>query len=135
LKAISPAVNDPTTAINCVDQLSRILIRYVAREPPDAVLFAPPGIGRVALPWIDFGKALSSAFDQIRHYSKSDLAVSLRLMRAVSDIAVTTKDPEVLRELAELGDRIIRGCELHLTDEDLSPLRDRMAQMGAFHFG
>lgn len=27
LKAISPAVNDPTTAINCVDQLSRILIR------------------------------------------------------------------------------------------------------------
>jgi uncharacterized membrane protein len=25
LKAISPAVNDPTTAINCVDQLSRIL--------------------------------------------------------------------------------------------------------------
>jgi len=28
LKAISPAVNDPTTAISCVDQLSRILIRY-----------------------------------------------------------------------------------------------------------
>jgi uncharacterized membrane protein len=27
LKAISPAVNDPTTAISCIDQLSRILIR------------------------------------------------------------------------------------------------------------
>src|SRR5450755_4672108 len=30
LKAISPAVNDPTTAINCVDQLSRILIRFAS---------------------------------------------------------------------------------------------------------
>src|ERR1019366_10539577 len=35
LKAISPAVNDPTTAINCVDQLSRILIRFASREPPE----------------------------------------------------------------------------------------------------
>src|SRR5271165_6376479 len=35
LKAISPAVNDPTTAITCVDQLSRILIRFASREPPE----------------------------------------------------------------------------------------------------
>ena len=34
LKAISPAVNDPSTAISCVDQLSRILIRFASREPP-----------------------------------------------------------------------------------------------------
>lgn len=132
LKAISPAVNDPTTAINCVDQLSRILIRYVAKEPPEAVLYAPPGIGRVAVPWIGFSEILRSAFDQIRHYSKSDLAVSLRLMRAVGDIAMTTKDPEILGELVKLGDRTFRGCEAHLTDEDLTPLRDRMAQIIVF---
>ena len=34
LKAISPAVNDPTTAISCVDQLSCILIRWLGRAPP-----------------------------------------------------------------------------------------------------
>jgi len=133
LKAISPAVNDPTTAINCVDQLSRILIRYVAKEPPETVLYAPPGLGRVALPSLRFGKVLASAFDQIRHYSKADLAVSLRLMRAVGDIGVTTKDPEILCELAALADRITRGCEAHLTEEDLSPLRERMAQVGSCH--
>ena len=37
LKAISPAVNDPSTAIGCVDQLSRILIRFATREPADAL--------------------------------------------------------------------------------------------------
>ena len=36
LKAISPAVNDPSTAISCVDQLSRILIRFASREPPES---------------------------------------------------------------------------------------------------
>src|SRR5271157_1706229 len=46
LKAISPAVNDPTTAITCVDQLSRILIRFVSREPPEELLYDPPGIVR-----------------------------------------------------------------------------------------
>src|SRR5271166_3460868 len=39
LKAISPAVNDPTTAISCVDQLSRILIRFASREPPEDLLY------------------------------------------------------------------------------------------------
>jgi uncharacterized membrane protein len=38
LKAISPAVNDPTTAISCVDQLSRILIRFASREQPESLL-------------------------------------------------------------------------------------------------
>jgi len=43
LKAISPAVNDPTTAIGSVDQLSRILIRFASRETPESTLYDPPG--------------------------------------------------------------------------------------------
>jgi len=45
---------------------------------------------------------------------------------------MTTNDPEILRELANLGDRTVRGCEAHLTDEDLTPMKDRMVQMIAF---
>ena len=37
LRAISPAVNDPSTAISCIDQLSRILIRWAGRSPPDSL--------------------------------------------------------------------------------------------------
>jgi uncharacterized membrane protein len=43
LKAISPAVNDPTTAITCVDQLSRILVCFASREPKEELLYDPPG--------------------------------------------------------------------------------------------
>jgi Predicted membrane protein (DUF2254) len=38
LKAVSPAVNDPSTAINCIDQLNRILIRWANRPPPASLL-------------------------------------------------------------------------------------------------
>ncbi|MGO8788914.1 MAG: DUF2254 domain-containing protein, partial [Terriglobia bacterium] len=63
LKAISPAVNDPTTAISCVDQLSRILIRFVSREVPNSILYDPPGVFRVSIPWIGFEHMLDSAFE------------------------------------------------------------------------
>ena len=93
LKAISPAVNDPTTAIGSVDQLSRILIRFASRETPESTLYDPPGVFRVHVPWIGFERLLDSAFEQIRLYARSDVAVSLRLLRALADIAVTTPDP------------------------------------------
>src|SRR5208337_4061212 len=90
LKAISPAVNDPTTAISCVDQLSRILIRFASREPPEDLLYDPPGIVRASIEWIHFERLLEAAFEQIRMYSKTDVAVSLRLLRALGDIAAST---------------------------------------------
>src|SRR5208337_5092959 len=54
LRAISPAVNDPTTAISCVDQLSCILIRWVGRAPPRRYFYNPPHVLRVVIPRINF---------------------------------------------------------------------------------
>src|SRR5579872_11392 len=92
LKAISPAVNDPSTGVSCVDQLSRILIRFAGREPPPPLYYDPPGIVRVSICWINFEGLLHSALDQIRLYSMSDIAVSLRMLRALTDIASSTPD-------------------------------------------
>ena len=66
LKAISPAVNDPSTAITCVDQLSRILIRFASREVPSSHLCDPPGVVRVSIMWSNFERMVDAAFEQIR---------------------------------------------------------------------
>src|SRR5579864_6550868 len=132
LKAISPAVNDPTTAISCVDQLSRILIRFASREPPESVLFDPPGVPRVAVKWIDFERLLDSAFEQIRMYSKADVAVSLRLLRALGDIAASTPDPEYRRILVEHGIRTVAGCAERLGEEEMREIRARQAAIESF---
>jgi uncharacterized membrane protein len=127
LKAISPAVNDPTTAITCIDQLSRILIRFASREAPADLLYDPPGIARVALGWIHFERMTDAAFEQIRMYSKSDVAVSLRLLRAVGDIATATPDPEVRRILAVRAARVVAGCAEKLGEDELKDLRARQS--------
>jgi uncharacterized membrane protein len=132
LKAISPAVNDPTTAISCVDQLSRILIRFASREPPEELLYDPPGVVRASIGWIHFERLLDAAFDQIRMYSKTDVAVSLRLLRALGDIAASTPDPAFRRILVERGMRIVAGCAEKLGEEELRELRARHAVLESF---
>ncbi|HEY1754125.1 MAG TPA: DUF2254 domain-containing protein [Bryobacteraceae bacterium] len=129
LKAISPAVNDPTTGVTCVDQLSRVLIRFAAREMPASIYYDPPGIARASVQWIGFEGLLRSAFEQIRLYSRSDVAVSLRLLRALGDIAWTTADPAFRRALHEEGKQIVEGCAGNLGEEELRPMRVRLLEL------
>jgi uncharacterized membrane protein len=129
LKAISPAVNDPTTAIGCVDQLSRILIRFASRETPEPRLYDLRGVARVYIQWIDFEHLLDSAFEQIRMYSKGDIAVSLRLLRAFADIAVTSPDAGLRKMLFERGRRVLDGCSDRIGAEELKPLVARLSAL------
>jgi uncharacterized membrane protein len=129
LKAISPAVNDPSTAISCVDQLSRILIRFASRELPESTLYDPPGVVRLRILWTDFDRMVDAAFEQIRLYSQTDMAVSLRLLRALGDISVSTPDPAYRRTLAERGRRIVAGCAQKLGEQELREMRARLAAL------
>ena len=129
LKAISPAVNDPSTGITCVDQLSRILIRFASREPPESLLYDPPGVVRVRIPWLGFERLVDSAFEQIRLYAKLDVAVSLRMLRALGDIATTVSDPAFRQVLVERGCRIVAGCAEGLGENEMAEMRVRLAAL------
>lgn len=129
LKAISPAVNDPTTAISCVDQLSSIIIRWIDRVPPRRFYYDPPHVLRIVIPWIDLDGLLDLAFEQIRHYAVADAAVSLRLMRALGDIASTANDPVFRLHLTERGERLLAGCSGKIQQDDFERLRRRLARL------
>ena len=131
LRAISPAVNDPTTAISCVDQLSCILIRWLGRLPPSGHYYHPPHVLRLVVPWIDFTGLLDLAFEQIRHYAVADAAVSLRLMRALGDIASTTDALPIRHALETRGRQVLEGCTGHLQNGDLARLTQRLARLEA----
>jgi len=129
LRAMSPAVNDPSTAISCVDQLSRIMIAWAGRMPPPAHYYAPPHVLRLFVPWMTFDGLLDTAFEQIRHYAAADVAVSLRLMRAFGDIASTTEHADLRTQLLERGRRVATGCAGHLPKEELVKLGQRLATL------
>jgi len=127
LKAISPAVNDPSTAINCIDQLTRILVRLAAREPARATFFDPPGVARLVLQELPFSRLVDVAFEQIVHYGKGDLAVSIRVMRAFADIASSTTDEETLASILSGAERAAGQCIASLPEADGKVIAERLA--------
>jgi uncharacterized membrane protein len=129
LKAISPAVNDPSTAISCVDQLSRILIRFASREPAQSLTYDPPGIVRVSIPWLGFDRLVEAAFEQIRMYAKSDVAVNLRMLRALNDIASTLPEWQSCQSLVAMGRRIVSGSAEALNESEMVEMRARLVAL------
>jgi uncharacterized membrane protein len=128
---MSPGINDPSTAISCVDQLSRIMILWTNRRPPPSYYYAPPHVLRLFVPWMSFDGLLDTAFEQIRHYAVADIAVSLRLMRAFNDIASVAQHRDLRITLRERARRVVTGCAERLTRDELVKLQQRLAALEA----
>ena len=71
--------------------------------------------------------ALSTAFDQIRHYAAADLAVNLRLLRAMADIAVTTPRDDVRAALGDRARLLVERASENMLASDAAKLRERLA--------
>lgn len=112
LRAISPAVNDPFTAIRCIDRLGAGLSRLAQKDFPSPYRYDLQGNLRVIAEGTTFETLVDSAFNQIRQYARSDTAVTIRLLEAIATISAYTSNPkqrDVLRRHAEM---IQRGsCE------------------------
>jgi uncharacterized membrane protein len=81
--------------------------------------------------WIDFDHLLDTAFEQIRHYSVSDVAVSLRLLRALDDLAATIDDERMRERLVLRGRRIVAGCATGVDASDIKRLECRLVGLEA----
>ncbi len=90
---------------------------------------------RVVLPWIDLDGLLNTAIEQIRAYATTDAAVSLRLLRLLHDVAISTDDRTLRRRLAERGARVVQGCRGRLPEDDLARLEQRQAALEGLSAG
>ena len=113
MKALSPGINDTTTAVMCVDYLAAILSQLAERR-----IRMPHGVDqgdlRVIARGPSFESLLSEAFDQIRRDAESNVTILLQLLDALQNIAGLTSSPSrrwILRpkveEIAEVADRTI----------------------------
>jgi len=86
-RALSPGINDPFTAINCIDFLGASLSRILQRPPVRAMCLGGNGRVRIIQNTSDFPGILSAAYDQIRQYAQDNVAVTLRLMENLEQLA------------------------------------------------
>ncbi|MEP7380657.1 MAG: DUF2254 domain-containing protein [Gemmatimonadota bacterium] len=93
LKALSPGINDTTTAVSCVHYLGAILTR-VANRRIDVPVARHDGEVRVLPRGPSFGNMLSLSFDQIRQSAEGNVAILKLLMRTAAMVAEETSPGE-----------------------------------------
>jgi uncharacterized membrane protein len=87
LRAMSPGLNDPTTAVTCVDWLGDS-IRTLARYPcPNPARVDNSGKVRVVEKVNDFERVVAAAFDPIRQVARNSPMLTIRLLNTFSGIA------------------------------------------------
>ena len=118
IKAMSPAVNDPYTAMQAVDHLGTILVRLADLPLGDRAWPDHQGIDRVTVPTAAFVDYAALACDQLRRYGGREPAVLIRLMNMIRVVAFAGDDVDraVLRPLVE---RCGEPCDLDADDARL----------------
>jgi uncharacterized membrane protein len=115
LRALSPAMNDTTTAVMCVDYLTAILARLAARDIPSPLRHEAGELRIIAIGQT-FASLVAESFDQIRGSAGGNVAVMLRMLGALQTIASLTSSPirqqvlcDQVQWIAELADRTIES--------------------------
>ena len=117
VRALSPGLNDPATAITCVDHLGSALCRLAAREMPSPYRYDRRKQLRVIAPAVTFSGVVDASFNQIRQYSRSSAAVTIRLLEAIAGIAGFVHRPEDRATLLRHTEMIARGAREGLPEE------------------
>ncbi len=94
VRALSPGINDPFTAILCLDRLSAALCHLAGRALPSALRFDARGTLRVIAKPVSFAGMVETAFREISHYGKDDPAVAQRLRKAMKEISECARTEE-----------------------------------------
>jgi uncharacterized membrane protein len=117
IRALSPAINDPTTAVQALDQIGDLLLRLGRRRLATAPLRDDAGAVRVIIPlpsWDDF---LRLAFDEIRAYGAASVQVMRRMNALLNELILALPDAR-RPALARWQRRIESSINRHFADTD-----------------
>ena len=126
IMALSPAINDPTTAVQSLDQIEDLLHRLGQRHLDSGYAKDASGNLRLVFPMPTWEDYLSLSFDEIRLFGNESLQVQRRLRAALHDLAVSLKD----QERADAVGRYLLHLDDELAHSQLDELDRTMARRG-----
>ncbi len=123
LRALSPGINDPFTAVTCIDRLTASLVRLARRKFPETSRQDDDGEPRIVFQQVQFPELLRQAFQPIRYHGAGSSIVARRLMIGLDRIS-----QHVLRDADH--DEVVRQTKCLLADvERTTPLADDREQI------
>ena len=123
IKALSKAINDPTTAVLAIDQLHRLLRLVGKRHLHDDALYDSEGRLRLVFPTPDWEDFVRLTFSEIRLYGAENFQVARRLRAMIENLIQALPDRRqaaLRRELNLLDETLGR---VHAFPEDLALAR------------
>lgn len=141
IRALSPAVNDTFTALNCIDWLGDCLCQTATTRLPDGVYRDMSGIIRLIEPVITLQRLVKGATDKIRQAGSGMPAVLIRqlenfgkLLRVSQSAELRTVIERHTRLILETGDRTVRNesdiADIHAAFDAATSLGDLPSQRG-----
>ena len=123
IKALSAAINDPTTAVLAIDQLHQLLRSAGRRNLRTDSILGPTGTLRVVFRTPNWDDFVHLAFAEIRLYGASNFQIARRLRAMIINLANTlrTERHAALHQQLDLLDRMLE--KLYLLPEDLALAR------------
>lgn len=92
-KALSPAINDPTTAVQALDRIHDLLRRIGQRRLPHGILRDTNGDIRCIVPTASWDDYVALAFNEILHFGAGSVQIARRLRAAVDDLLTVVPPP------------------------------------------
>jgi uncharacterized membrane protein len=86
IKALSPAINDPTTAVQALDQIEDLLLRLSQRHLEIGRYYDSDDKLRLVVPFPTWDDLLRLAFDEICSYGSTSVQVMRRMNALITDM-------------------------------------------------
>ena len=103
-RALSPGINDPTTAVQVLDELHRILRRAASRADRSAYLVDGGGVVRVIDAPTTFARLLDLSLDEIAHYGADTLQVPAHIDLVLEDLESMARQEHAATVVAKRAD-------------------------------
>ena len=100
VRAMSPAINDPFTAMTCLDHIGVGLALFVRQGEENLNTYDRRGKLRLVFEPVTFDVLLSAAFDMLRHAGCDNATVLLHMLEVIDSISRETASPEARRKLS-----------------------------------
>jgi uncharacterized membrane protein/small-conductance mechanosensitive channel len=117
-RALSPGINDPTTAESCIDRLGSALGALLGRRTPASQHMDADGVVRLTVREPDFSSFAAAVFDPIRNYSGGSRQVLLRLAGLLGDLAPLVRNVSQREPLLDQAERLERAAATLNDPED-----------------
>ena len=118
VRALSTGINDPFTAVACVDRLGSALSRLAQRKMPSPYRRDEQQRLRVLATPITFPEIVDAALNQIRQCARPSAAVTIRLLETIALVAEAVHRPADRAALRRHAEMIARGAREGLPEEE-----------------